>query len=967
MTYPHNSTLDSHTCAASDLELLLASLSADGEPLLDDAKLLARFKQLAKISHERREAAREAAHAADVVEMIGLVPRITGPHSVCFFSMGQMLAFPDDKGKTSQDIGKAHPTAQTIWDFVQFLLSDRKLGMKFGAPCYYGGNFKIAKDTTKANCLTVSMFTIDLDAKVKDGQIISAIRNREDLERVRALLRSKGMFLFFTSSSHDPENGLWCCKFILWSAIPMSYEEAHLVGKELRLELANTLGITKEKRVPGEVHRWDCVDPVVAHPVQCQLSPRWLDARIAAQAEFAFEWEGLGVWDPTLTYLARAREVLQAAKVAKIRKAPAPLAMSSSYAQAGGSGKVDGHAEGLKALDKLGNIYPGSGTSDADLWEAAKVLRNWGWDQYDALVEMESRYSSFPAGRVARKVQDCFRHEGLHGSWLRQAEEAAGAGTELEEFYGANLGICEFSLDMGAASPDHEKGAAAGQERRFGPQDALREGNPQFPVAHPTRTRPVQQVSDRYLPSLSTFAGLPRLVAVKAPPGTGKNERLTPAWQELEARGGRGACVSYRRALTRANTRRWSFPGTKRRNYMDCMAPIVESVIDICVNSLASLAYDVTMDEQSEDVTVWDEWQQLLRHVFSAGSEDDLIKLWAAMATRFQRSKTNIIQDAHLNIVGLHAAYLLLGWQDPEQADDAFLVSTWKGEPQDVTKWQCEEAFHRGFLEAIQDTVWAMDEEVWIKDLFLTTSAIHAEAMYQKVTFYIDPAHVLLVTSDTIRDDAPGVRAAIADPREFSKYRVVIGSPAIFTGLSIEERHWRSWVHLRASVGDEQVHTAEDGHQAMSRTRSPIETNMWAEGRACFPEVSAAKIHANLQIRENENKASKFIVAAYSELVGKNCTELQFADEAADLLSVKAGIMAKEALYGGQLGDRSIKDKKGKVLEIVEGNMWKFLRANNCRIVPAKNDAVTPAEKKAIRLDIQAVTVNDFETSRRLI
>jgi thermostable 8-oxoguanine DNA glycosylase len=947
---PDSHTRDPHSTAASELDLILDSMSSDGGQELDDPKLLVRLKELAKASRERREAAREAAHAADVNAMLGHVARITGPHSKCFFSMGQMLAHPDDKGRTSQDIGRAEPSVQIVWDFVQWLQGDRRIGLKFRAPCYYGGHFKEAKDTTKANCLTVSMFTIDLDAKVKDGKTICAIRNREDLDRVRALLRSKGMFLFFTSSSHDPQNGLWCCKFILWSAVPMSYEEAHLVGKELRLELANTLGITKEKRVAGEVHRWDCIDPVVAHPVQCQLSPRWADYRRKAQAEFAFEWENIGVWDPSLTYLARAKEALKAERVKKTSKAPAILAMSPVYAQAAGSGKVDARAEGIKALDKLGAIFPGSGSSDADLWQAAKVLRNWGWDQHDALVEMEGRYPNFPSGRVTRKIDDCFRHTGLHGSWLRQAEEAAGAGTELEQFYGTNLGICELSLGLGATSPASEETGENNVLSNIGPQDALRREPPQSPVA---RTAPVEEVSTRYLPALPTFAGLPKLVAVKAPPGTGKNERLTPAWKELEARGGRGACVSYRRALTRANTQRWTFQGSQRRNYMDCTSPIVESVIDVCVNSLGSVAYSLTLDEVSEDITVWDEWQQLLRHVFSNGSEEDLIELWAAMGTRFKRSRTNIIQDAHLNIVGVHAAYLLLDWADGEQADDAFLVSTWKGSPQEVNKWQSEEAFHRGFLEAIQETTWAVDEEVWLKDLFLTTSAIHAETMYQQIIQLIPPELVLLITADSIRDDMPGVREGIADPKQFSKYRVVIGSPAIFTGLSIEERHWRSWVHLRASVGVDQVHTAEDGHQALSRTRAPIERNVWAEGRASFPELSATMIHANLQIRENETKKNRFIVGAFSEIVGKDCTEILFAEESSALLAVKAGIMAKEALYGGQLGDRFVKDKKGNLLEVIEGNLWKFLRSQNCRLVPAKNDAVTPTEKKAIRSDIQ--------------
>lgn len=285
-------------------DLLAGLQDLEGTEVADDATILERIKKAAKATRIKREATKEMARRAAVADMLVRIPKITGPDSLVFFSLGRMLAHPDKDGQTSQDISRAKPVVMTVWDFVDWLLKDRRGGTKFGAPCFYAGHFFEGKNTTRENCATVSVFVIDLDAKFckKTGQLVAAIRNREELEKIRALLRSKGMFLFFTSSSHNPAGGKWCCKFILFSAVPMTYEEAHEVGKELRLELANTLGIAEEKRVKGEVHRWDCVDPVVACPVQCQLSPRWRDKSFRDQAEFCFEWEGLGVWDPTDTY-----------------------------------------------------------------------------------------------------------------------------------------------------------------------------------------------------------------------------------------------------------------------------------------------------------------------------------------------------------------------------------------------------------------------------------------------------------------------------------------------------------------------------------------------------------------------------------------------------------------------------------------------------------------------------------------
>lgn len=954
-----------------------------------EEEMIAIMEEINALQRANSEEAREANRIAEVLSFIQHVPEITGPKSQCFFSMGRMLGFADDNGKTSQDIRKAAPTVQTIEEWVEWLIKDRRIGLKFGAPCYYGGHFFKAQCATKLNCAVVQMLTLDLDAKIcaRTGKLIAAIRNREDLSKVVSWLKSKGMFLFFTSASHDPENGKWCCKFILWCRRPMTYEQAHKVGKELRIELANLLGVVVQKRVTGETHRWDCIDPVMAHPVQCQLSPRWRDARIAAQASWYFA-KDLPVWDQEV-YLLRANQALQAEREALLKKAPATLAMSRVFAAAAGSGKVDASKSASEALDKLGAVFPGCGTSDDSLWRAACILRNWGWDEHDAVSEMEGRYPGFPAGRCARKVSDAFRVPGLHGSSLRAAEEEAGVGVALEEFF--EQGVREFGLgDSDPTTPvsggvalvdhvldqvdhvlDHPAGGACPHaantpenvvlEHR-GPEDTwLKETH--SPVDHPSlapRETPkitVEDVVDRWLPKLTTFVGQPKLVVVKAPPGTGKNERLSEAWADLEKRGGRGVCVSYRRALTRANTLRWKPSGSIRMNYMDCESPITDPVLDICVNSLPSIAYPANDDdalvEAMDEVTVWDEWQQTIRHVFSTGSEHDLVAMWNAMIKRFRISKTNFIQDAHMSIVGLHAAFLLLGWTDPHGSgvDVHFVRSLWEGTPKDIYKWQSEEAFLRSVMWAIQEPT-LPGTHLPVHDLFLSSSAIQCEAMYQAALEFLPADQILLVTADTIRDDVPGVRDACEDPRKFSLYRYVIGSPAIFTGLSIEEYHWRCHLHLRASVGGEAVHTAEDGHQALSRPRYCLETNIWAEGRQCILETNSAKILSDLQIRGEEAKNSRYIVGAYKEIYNGVSTELDVSEDTLVLLTVKASVLAHEARTGGQLGDRIIRDKKGNILDIQEGKLWPFLRSQNCNIIPAPGDAISPQDKAAVKVEV---------------
>lgn len=949
---------DTNNTVAEAAQDLIGDLLAPA-PVLPDSEIIARMTTTARLLKAKRAASKEITRVAAVREALQHAPVITGPNSDCCLSLGAMQARGDALG-VKQDISKAKPTRQCITDFVSWFLSSRKLGTKFRAPCYYGGHFFVEKDATRENCAFVQLFTIDLDAKwcPRKGQLVAAIRSRAELNKVRALLRSKGMHLYYTSSSHDPESGKWCCKFILWSAVAMTYEEAFWVGKELRREIGDCLGVVEEPIVKGEVHRWDCVDPVCERPVQVQLVPQWKNARIKAQAEAEFEHAELGVWDPTETYLARARAKLKDIEARARKGVTAAHALRRDWSASVGTSStgslVDATAEVAKALDKIGPITPGCGASDHSLWQAARALRNWGIDEDEAVQEMESRYPGHTPGRAARKVRDAYKAISLIGCWLRQAEERAGAGTDLEGYFGLEGGVAEFELGGAAACPQDGEPGALGQNglnRAYTSTSST--GSPVESTADPERPvdTPAPQtttvVTTRYLPRLAGFTGLRKLEIIKSPPGTGKNERLAGAWQALEKSGGRGLCVTYRRALTRGNTRRWSFPGSIRRNYMDIGGPIVDPCFDICVNSISNIAYEATLDDSDEsiDVTVWDEWQQLLRHVFSNGGEAELCALWAAMETLFRRSKVNMIQDAHMTALGVHAAHLLLGWDTPEDADEHLLISTWKGEPRIIHKWECEEAHHRAFMAAVVE-----GGHHW----FQTSSATHAEAIAREASQLIPADKVLLITADTIRDDVPGVRDAVHDPSVCQQYQLVIGSPAIFTGISVEhEKLWTKWVHMRGSVGQDQVHTAEDAHQAMCRVRDPIETHVWADARASFAETSAEAILQDLQTKAGENKANKFILGQYRELVGGGVTELVYAEENQTLLTVKADIMAHEARTGGQLGDRHIKDKHGNVLETVPGTLWAFLEKScNCKVVPAAGDSVTPAEKKAIRESI---------------
>lgn len=969
-------TGDTDNSTSTEAQDLIRDLLSPA-PLLPDAEILAKVKATARLVKARRAEARELSRAAAVREAIAHGPAIVGPESDYCFSVARMQVRGDELG-VKQDISKVRPTRQRIQDFVDWFLKSRKLGTKFGAPCYYGAHFFVEKDATRENCAFVQKFTIDLDAKFcpRKRQMVAAIRSRAELNKVRALLRSKGMHLYYTSSSHDPESGKWCCKFILWCALAMTYEEAALVGKELRREIADCLGVVEEPIVKGEWHRWDCVDPVCERPVQVQLVPQWKNARIRAQAEAQFEHEGLGVWDPSETYLARARVRLKEIEARARKGSTAAQAMRRDWSASTGlpstGSLVDTQAEVARALDKLGPIIPGCGGSDNALWQAARALRNWGIDEDEAVQEMESRYPGHTPGRVARKVRDAYKAHGLIGCWLRRAEERAGAGTDLESYFDIGGGTAEFDLgatpetplpdllaserpqdgDSPGAAPFAAPGASVG-----GPSTGSlveSSGSTERPVdnadAPPKRTpQTTTIVHEQYLAALPSFAALRKLEVIKAHPGTGKNERLLPAWKALEGTpGSRGLCVTYRRALTRGNTNRWSFGGSIRRNYQDILGPIEERAFDICVNSIGNIVYQPTLDDNDEsiDVTVWDEWCQLLRHVFSTGSEAELCELWAAMETLFRRSKCNMIQDAHMSILGVHAAHLLLGWDTPDDADEHLLINTWKGEPRPILKWECEEAFHRTLMASVADTT----RHNWLQ----TSSATHAEAVYREACSILPKELVLLITADTIRDDAPGVRDAIENPALFSNYLFVIGSPAIWTGLSVAHKQlWHLWVHLRGAVGQEQVHTAEDAHQAMCRTRDPIETNVWADARASFAETSAEAILEDLQIKAVEHKANKFIVGQYKEIVGGGVTELVYAEGNQTLLTVKADIMAHEARTGGQLGDRYVKDKQGNVLEVVPGTLWAFLEKKcNCKIIRAAGDSVTPVEKKEIRESI---------------
>lgn len=854
--------------------------------------------QATLISDEDRE--------AQEVEEQRLKPPKT---SKCEFALGGGRMAVTADGAAIQVPAAVRPGLVTLSRLYQMIFEGRRVCAKYDAPCIYTAVPRRRGSSKKTNVAYVQMVALDLDGTI-NGQGM--------MDKLRRWCRLFACILYSTAR-HDPANNTYRLRILIPVNASLSYEEARLVARSVCGQLAAYLGTS------------DGIDPCCERPFQPMLLPGWADQRLADQAICELYDEG-DIMDVSVQ-LADARKQIEEIEEEKRARACAVVATRRPRSSVPGAAvvEVDGidRLERARAdLDALGSIRAGSGRSNRDLFVAACVLRDWQCDLSDAISEMQSRYSDQDPTWLEAKTRSAYdAGAGSPRTGWRYRAAVAESSLTLEGMFDldTNGGVHATPPEFVAATPIVPHGPLKKEEKPHVDQahvDHLEVGRRSWR----------REVHARHLDKLRSFGDLrARVTGIRSATGTGKNAHLKPAIQRLLTEGGRIVTIAHRRSLTRSQSAVWGLPC-----YLDSNDSQIGGSTSVCLDSVGRIA------EGPVDVVVLDEVEQVLRHLYSATirHRGQVGVVFSALRDLLRRAKRIIVMDADLGPLAMWSLRVLLG----EDVSTEVVVNTWQ--PSGKIRVRTPAGMQADIMADAQAG----------RALWIYSTSKRAAKRYAHMIGSLGVG-VLLVHSGTT--GTPEVQECMADPSLFQRYQVVIATPSVGTGVSVDDLdHWRVYGDCTSGAGP----IAPDAKQGLMRVRHPQQVTICVHGRTQYEPTNPEMILADLLLTSERTRKlleGQTWTAKY-QLDKDAPVELHPAD--LDITRIQAEVMAVEAKLGNQLHDVEIRDEDGNITEIQRGALLTHLEEVGYQldIVPDEITLDTKAleeERKAAKLAVEAAWV----------
>lgn len=765
-----------------------------------------------------------------------------------------------------QDPGQAARRRWTgLVELAEWLRAESKIGPKHEQACLHAGVAADPGDTHKTNCAGVQSLIWDIDG---------AVDSPEKYAAWVSWLESKACHVRFSSASHDPDAGDWRPKAIMLLDTTCSYEEAGWIAHELRLELADVLGIdpTATRMVVGKTGKPVrkklidiLIDPVVERAMQVELVPAWRDEARRAQAILPTVHHGLSLaCAPRLeryqAHLVAKAAAAEAEAVAEVEREAAEeearrLARESGVVVADDRelGLDDRQQHAADLLRRHGPAHEGSRGHDhafgavrigvlcsLTVDEFWPLLRRWNatcsppWPEYQLRRRLEEGYQSTTA---------------TPGAALRRHRTASDLGARV-----AAGGVHELDLDVAPAAaandsapPTEAATPAANCEDASAGSVVSEASGTGFRVNYTTETpchshlpaatlvapRPGEgghtwRVDMPQLPVLHTLAALPvRVRFLRSGVKTGKNYTSDTLIRFLAHLGRRVVMVVPSMALARTASRR-----TGLDCYLDLTGDILGSCV-VCVDSVHRVkVYDAADLEADYSIAllVLDEAQQIHRHRVGGTVRGHRMAdvVHEAFKELCQASERILAMDAGLDHEG---ETCVLEWLGKDHTWDGWerIINTaqpWCPE----TFWRIDESAHwRTIRDTHQGLRGKPPRSIWE----FCSSFADSEAHGHRFQREFPEARVLVVNADTTGE--PEVQAALADLSLLAGYDAVFHSPSIRCGVSVELEHvgWDKFaVFSTAQQGCGT--TADDLEQALARVRDPADNRVYV----CYTGVA---------------------------------------------------------------------------------------------------------------------------------
>lgn len=341
--------------------------------------------------------------------------------------------------------------------------------------------------------------------------------------------------------------------------------------------------------------------------------------------------------------------------------------------------------------------------------------------------------------------------------------------------------------------------------------------------------KPDLELNQKYLGSLEIPQSA-RLVCIKSPKGTGKTEALIRIVADAMDRGQRVLLLTHRVQLGQAICDRVGL------NYVTELRTAGEGALfgyGLCIDSLHPESQARFNAAEWEDaLVIVDECEQVFWHLLSASTEVRKHRLTIVNQLQqvFQQSLESetgriILLDADLTDISIRFVRKL----SEIRVKPWVVVNHWHDLNSRVC-WHYADTKPKSWYAALNDAV-ATGEKVYValqsQRVRSTWSAINIEKDLLKRYPHLK---ILRVDSETISDPshpACGCVSKMDQLLQSEKYDVVIATPAIETGVSIDIRGYFDSV-WGCFWG---VSSADSARQALARVRDDCPRHVWAASR----------------------------------------------------------------------------------------------------------------------------------------
>ncbi len=341
------------------------------------------------------------------------------------------------------------------------------------------------------------------------------------------------------------------------------------------------------------------------------------------------------------------------------------------------------------------------------------------------------------------------------------------------------------------------------------PEKPLTEWDPsQFQVRH---------LDARYLPA-DLYLDIPDrgITVIRSPKGTGKTELLSKLTQQEAAHDRNVVLLGHRIFLLKNLAARAGL-----HHYQDGEHGMMTARHATTLDSLTWI--DPEKDEPYHTIII-DESEQVLQHLL-AKTLKEIGVVFRNLQWLFKHAKRIICLDADLTSdLTIEIIQELRGDKD---ADNVLgVINDYKiGIDETTGKSTVTKMYDKRF-HLLADALTAVDEG---KNVFITCNNKHFATTVDAIVREMGKT-ALLVTADT--NDSEEARTFIEDPtEECKKYQVVVASPTLSTGVSIDGTHFdKVCGFFGINPG-----TYQDADQALSRVRNCGDVSVWVQGHTTEP------------------------------------------------------------------------------------------------------------------------------------